>query len=215
VRTLHAASAAPAVLLASPGDLPEEIEDAAPGIFALRLCRPLRGKHVAEALVRLWLDPQAVRTAGGSREPDAAVYDRLPLAARIPLKVLVAEDNVVNQRVASLMLQRLGYQPDIVSDGAKAVEAARSCRYDVILMDMQMPELDGLDATRAIRALGGEVRETRIVALTANAMDEDRRRCLEAGMDDFLSKPLSARDLREALERCGTERAAPSPSTSA
>jgi signal transduction histidine kinase/DNA-binding response OmpR family regulator len=204
MRALRDALPAPALLLTSPGELPAALEEAASEIFTLRLGRPLRGKHIAEALVGVWLNPDAARAA---RELDEGGGGQPRLADRIPLRVLVAEDNAVNQRVVRTMLQRLGYEPDIASDGVKAVEAVRRRQYDLILMDMQMPELDGLDATRAIRALGAERRDTHIVALTANAMVEDRRRCLEAGMDDFLSKPLSARRLREAIERCGAERA--------
>jgi CheY-like chemotaxis protein len=129
------------------------------------------------------------------------------MAERLPLRILLAEDNPVNQKVALLMLQRMGYRADLVSNGLDALEATSRQSYDVILMDMQMPELDGVEATRCIRARTGHAGGPRIIALTANAMAEDRAACLAAGMDDFLSKPLTPSQLAAALERCGEGRA--------
>ena len=125
--------------------------------------------------------------------------EHVSLGAEISkLAVLVAEDNHVNQLVIRRLLQRLGCDPVIVDDGAAALEAARLARFDVIFMDMQMPVLDGLDATRAIRALSLN-HQPRIIALTANAQLSDRRRCAEAGMDDFLAKPVNRRAVAQAL----------------
>jgi signal transduction histidine kinase len=114
------------------------------------------------------------------------------------LKILLVEDNAVNQMLALGMLQKLGLNADLATDGAEAVERVRESNYDLILMDMQMPRMDGLSATRAIRAIP-ELRQPRIVALTANAMESDRDACLAAGMDDFLSKPFKATELQEKL----------------
>jgi len=128
------------------------------------------------------------------------------MAERLPLRILLAEDNPVNQKVALLMLQRMGYHADLVGNGLDALEATSRQSYDVILMDMQMPELDGVEATRRIRARTGSAGGPHIIALTANAMAEDRAACLAAGMDDFLSKPLTPSQLAAALERCGEGR---------
>jgi PAS domain S-box-containing protein len=117
-----------------------------------------------------------------------------------PLAILIAEDNPVNQRVAILMLQRLGYRADIVANGRDAVAAALRQRYDLVLMDVQMPEMDGMQASREICARISPKDRPRIVAMTANASHGDRDRCLEAGMSDFLTKPVRAEDLRRALE---------------
>ncbi len=114
------------------------------------------------------------------------------------LKILLVEDNAVNQMLALGMLQKLGLNADLATDGAEAVERVRETSYDLILMDMQMPRMDGLTATRAIRAMS-DLRQPRIVALTANAMESDREACLAAGMDDFLSKPFKAAELQEKL----------------
>jgi CheY-like chemotaxis protein/HPt (histidine-containing phosphotransfer) domain-containing protein len=117
------------------------------------------------------------------------------------LAILVAEDNPVNRTMALRQLERLGYRADAVTNGREAVAAASSRSYDLILMDMLMPELNGDQATRAIRSLGDAIRQPYIIALTANAMDGDRERCLQAGMNDYLSKPVLITDLRGAIER--------------
>jgi signal transduction histidine kinase/ActR/RegA family two-component response regulator len=118
-----------------------------------------------------------------------------------PLRVLVAEDNAVNQKVALAMLRSLGYRADLAADGLEAVEAVRRVPYDVVFMDVQMPELDGIDATKQIIAEHPDGRRPRIVALTANAFEEDRETCLKAGMDDYISKPLKPETLEAVLQR--------------
>jgi CheY-like chemotaxis protein len=114
------------------------------------------------------------------------------------LKVLLAEDNMINQQVILKMLHRLGHEADSAVDGKAAVEAAINGKYDLILMDVQMPVMDGLEATRNIRRLLAG--RPKIIALTASALKEDREKCLQAGMNDFLSKPIRLQDLKVALE---------------
>ncbi len=116
-----------------------------------------------------------------------------------PLRILVAEDNVVNQKVALLLLERLGYAADVAADGEETLAALRRQRYDVILMDVQMPGMDGLEAARRIRDEWPAEERPRIIAVTASALREDRETCLSAGMDDYLSKPVLLEDLRLAL----------------
>jgi CheY-like chemotaxis protein len=117
-------------------------------------------------------------------------------------RVLVAEDNPVNQLVVMHMLRRLGVTADLAEDGEAAVTAVQRTPYDVVLMDVQMPNMDGLTATRRIRAT--DMAQPRIIAMTANAMPGDREVCLEAGMDDYLSKPINVDSLRAALEGAAT-----------
>jgi signal transduction histidine kinase/ActR/RegA family two-component response regulator len=147
--------------------------------------------------------PDAVAPASRRRRPaEAPALEPGPqLADRHPLTVLVAEDNVVNQRVTLATLARLGYSADLARNGLEAVDAVRRVPYDVVLMDLHMPELDGLGAARQIVAEHPLGRRPRIVALTANAFEEDRDACLAAGMDDFLSKPMTKDELEEALLR--------------
>ncbi len=119
--------------------------------------------------------------------------------AAAAMKVLVAEDNPTNRLLISTLLKRAGIVHDLAVNGREAVDAIRRERYDVVLMDMQMPELDGPGATREIRAMGGAISQPRIVALTANAFESDRVACMEAGMDDFLSKPFKSEQLMRAI----------------
>jgi signal transduction histidine kinase/CheY-like chemotaxis protein len=118
------------------------------------------------------------------------------------IRVLIAEDNVVNQRVAVRMLEKLGLRPDVAADGREVVELFEMLAYDLILMDCQMPRMDGYEATREIRRREPLGRRTPIVAMTAEAIDGARERCLEAGMDDYISKPICFADLSEILKRC-------------
>jgi CheY-like chemotaxis protein len=120
------------------------------------------------------------------------------------LRILLAEDNAVNQKLALRLLSNMGYTADVAGDGARAVEAVAGGAYNVVLMDVQMPELDGLEATRRIRSSWPD-RPLHIVAMTANAMAGDRDACLAAGMNDYISKPIDPGALAEALAR------APSP----
>jgi len=137
----------------------------------------------------------------GATEPGALFDDTL--AARIPLRILVAEDNEVNRRVALAMLRRFGYRPDFAVNGIEAVDAVRRQRYDLVLMDIQMPEMDGLDAARTIGVLDLSGPRPRIIGLSANAMAEDIEAARRAGMDDYLAKPMIPSELRARLEKWG------------
>ena len=162
-----------------------------------RLTKPLRQTQLVECVRDLLRAPR----------PHAPEAPTLRMPAEKPkldgdtVRLLVAEDNPVNQRLVRTQLGKLGLRPDIVANGREAVEAMQRTPYDVVLMDCRMPEMNGLDATVAIRAAEAGQRRCQIIAMTANALDRDRRRCLEAGMDDYLAKPLHLDDLRDALER--------------
>ncbi len=157
-----------------------------------RVIKPVRRHDLLDTVARLLSsEPSAVEADGDAPEDAAA-----PRPADRPLHVLVAEDNAVNQKVARLMLERAGCRVEVVDDGEGAVAAVERTAFDLVLMDCQMPNTDGFEATRRIRALPGPASRTVIVALTANALAGDRERCLSAGMDDYLSKPVR----RDALE---------------
>jgi signal transduction histidine kinase/DNA-binding response OmpR family regulator len=162
--------------------------------FAGHLLKPIKPSALRAALGELV----------GAPEEAAAPAKRVDLppdlAQRHPLSILVAEDNAVNRKLALKLLERMGYSADVANNGAEAVAAVERTAYDLVLMDVQMPEMDGLEATRCIIERCGEDRP-RIVALTADAMQDDRERCLAAGMDDYLTKPIRSAELAKALER--------------
>jgi PAS domain S-box-containing protein len=131
------------------------------------------------------------------------------MAARRPLRIVLAEDNVVNQKVALKMLERLGHRADVAANGLEVLEALRRQPYDVVLLDVQMPEMDGLEAARLIVAQWPEATRPRLIGMTALAMQGDRERCLEAGMQDYVAKPVRPEDLQRALEACRPVAASP------
>jgi len=138
--------------------------------------------------------PVAVSQAPGEATGPTAAPGPLPSE----LRILLVEDNAVNQMLALGVLQKLGCRADLAHDGEEAIAMTRASRYDVVLMDMQMPKMDGVSATRAIRAMEN-VHQPYIIALTANAMESDRQLCLSAGMNDFLAKPFKTAELREKM----------------
>jgi signal transduction histidine kinase/DNA-binding response OmpR family regulator len=158
------------------------------------------GGSIFTFTVLLRCGSEADLTSAALLSPEAAAA---PEVDPHPLRLLLAEDNPLNQKVARLLLEKLGYSADLVANGLEVLAALERQDYDVVLMDIMMPELDGLEATRRIVARWPRERRPRIVALTASAMREDRERCLEAGMDEYLSKPIDLKALAEALQRAG------------
>ena len=155
--------------------------------FAAVLTKPVRSERLHSTLVEVLGMGSSPDGSGPAKESGS--FDR-EFATRHPLRILLAEDNTVNQKVGMMMLSRLGYRADLAQNGLEAIEAVERQPYDLILMDLQMPEVDGFEATRSILARTAEASAPRIVAMTANASMEDRDRCLEAGMDAYLSKPF-------------------------
>jgi CheY-like chemotaxis protein len=165
-------------------------------LFNAYLAKPIRQSHLYDTLVGLLAQdvaPRATATAAAKSRLDPE------MAARHPLRILLAEDNVVNQKLALRILQQMGYRADLASNGMEAVESVQRQTYDVVLMDVQMPEMDGLEASRRITQRWPVTERPRIVAMTANAMQGDRELCLQAGMDDYLTKPIRVDELVQAL----------------
>ena len=187
------------LMLTSMGSMPPFGETAAAGVAAC-LTKPVQQAELHEAIASLL-------GKGRSRVTATPAPPRLPPEPK-PLRILLAEDNVVNQNVARMQLARLGYMVDITVDGRAALEAAQAHPYDVVLMDCQMPEMDGYEATRHLRAweqtrraAGENISPLYIIAMTASAMAGDREACLAAGMDDYISKPVQSSELIAALAR--------------
>ncbi len=184
----------PIVLLTAASDGVRQGQSAEP--FVMRLPKPIKPTFLGECLSRLM--------KGGAIPAPAAPAPTTPhseLARGIPLDILLVEDNPVNQKVALHLLNRLGYQADAVSNGLEAIRAIEQRDYDLVFMDVQMPEMDGLTATREIRQLLPKTRQPIVVALTANAVQGDRERCIAAGMDDYLPKPVKLDDLHAMVRK--------------
>jgi PAS domain S-box-containing protein len=166
--------------------------------FAAYLHKPIKPSQLFDALVSVLVEqPVHVRERGAARielDPE--------MARRHPLRILLAEDNIVNQKVAIRLLGQMGYRADVAANGLEAIEAVERQTYDVVLMDVQMPELDGFEASREINRRWPGEHHPRIVAMTANAMQGDRELCVAAGMDDYVAKPIRVEELVAALERC-------------
>jgi len=178
------------VMLTSSGQRGEAERAAEFGVVGY-LTKPVRSAQLHGVLVTV-----LGRTLASTRDVVTTVH---PSAAG--RRLLLAEDNKVNQKVAQLTLQRLGYAVDVVGDGAQALDALATGSYDAVLMDWQMPVMDGFAATQELRSREDGGRRTPVIALTASAMASDRERCLQAGMDDYLSKPLRSEDLAVVLRR--------------
>ncbi len=177
------------------GRLRFAVRDTGPGIPAGRMDRMFRSFSQ--------VDTSTTRKYGGTGL-GLAISARLTalIARRQPLRILLADDNVVNQRVAVRLLERFGYRPDVASNGLEVLAAIERQVYDVVLMDLQMPEMDGLEAARRITERSEPGSRPRLIALTANVLKEDREQCAAAGMDDFLAKPMHLAELQDALLRC-------------
>ncbi|HEX5009476.1 MAG TPA: response regulator [Planctomycetota bacterium] len=191
VRSDPALSGLPVVMLSSVGDHGRVAKDSGVSVC---LTKPVRQMHLFDALCRIQdkSAPVADRTAAGPAP--------VPETARRGV-ILVAEDNPVNQLLARKLLERFGYRSDAAANGREAIEASGRIRYAAILMDCQMPEMDGFEATRAIRRREAGRGHVPIIAMTAHAMKGDRERALEAGMDDYITKPVDAQLLRRVLQR--------------
>jgi signal transduction histidine kinase/CheY-like chemotaxis protein len=169
-------------------------------LFTAQLTKPIKASALFDVLTSILVPDRVAKHARIEHSLNGE------MAAEVPLRILLAEDNPVNQRVGVLVLNRLGYRPDVAANGREAFDAVRRQPYDVVFMDVQMPELDGLDATRLIRSDPGIARQPRIIAMTAETMVGDREKCLRAGMDDYIMKPVRFQDLEAALMRCAEQR---------
>jgi PAS domain S-box-containing protein len=203
IRKHRDATALPLVMLTSIG------RHAGPGMeeFAVNLTKPIKPSQLYDALMDVFGQQPAAAAA-------VAVTEQAARPVPGALRILVAEDNAVNQQLAVLLLQKLGYRADVAGDGTEAIEALERQPYDVVLMDVQMPEMDGMEATRRIHQRWPAETRPYIIAVTANAMEGDREACLAAGMDDYISKPIREEELAISITR-SLGRRSPGPGSKA
>jgi signal transduction histidine kinase/CheY-like chemotaxis protein/HPt (histidine-containing phosphotransfer) domain-containing protein len=206
IRAVRGAHAPVLILLSSTGQSLASV-DADAG-FAAGLSKPLRLSHLRDRLLE---------TIGDQRNTSAGAVPPVTrdVGSPLPLRILLAEDNAINQKVALRLLERLGYGADVVGDGRQVLARLDQAAYDVILMDVQMPEIDGLEASRVICARLAASERPRIIAMTAEAMQGDRDKCLAAGMDDYIVKPVTLDRLAAALATCRPLAAATAPEAAA
>ncbi len=190
IRSRRSEHELPLLLLTSLGRIPQAESGS---VFSAQLAKPLKASQLYNTLLNLL-------SAGGAVE-EAAEPATNGKRARSALRILLAEDNAMNQKVALRLLERLGYRADVATNGLEALAALEREPYDVVLMDVQMPELDGLDATRRICERWPLDSRPHIIAMTANALPEDREACFAAGMNDYVAKPIRADELAAALKR--------------
>ncbi len=194
IRRLRSKEEMPLVLLSSIG----KQEDAA-GLFSANLTKPVKPSQLLDVLAQLFWQG---REGEAAKQAAVSVHPFKPVEAKHTERILLAEDNVVNQKVALHLLHNLGYRADLAANGLEVLEAVERQTYDIILLDMQMPEMDGLEAARQlVKRYPAPSARPWIIALTANAMQGDRELCLAAGMDDYLTKPIKKPELSSALER--------------
>jgi CheY-like chemotaxis protein len=196
IRTLNNYKSLPLIMLSSISVSRYEAE-AANVEFAAILNKPIKQSQLHDILAQ-------VVSKGAHIQSNQLIIPTIDphREKAIDLKILLAEDNLVNQKVALHMLQRLGYQADVAINGLVVLELLEQHQYDVILMDLQMPKMDGLETTKEIINRISNHRRPRIIAMTANAMEGDRQECLRAGMDDYITKPVKMETLAKALSVC-------------
>ena len=193
IRKLRAENELPLILIGSiRSDITED------GLFSAQLLKPVRPSQLYDTLTSI-LSRNDVSPEDNATKPKS-VFDP-DMAKRLPLHILLAEDHITNQKLALYTLEKLGYRADVASNGLEVLDALERQEYDVILMDMQMPEMDGLETTRLIRGRSAGFCQPRIIAMTANVTTDDRQACFDAGMNDYLAKPIRVEELVAVLNK--------------
>ena len=200
IRRYRDADSLPLIMLSSIGERPD---DPRMDHFKALLFKPARSSQLYDSFLET-LVPSATTAGVTVRKVDEDSAFDPTLGQRHPLRILLTEDNAINQKLAHIMLERLGYRADVAGNGQEALQSVARQPYDVVLMDVQMPEMDGLEATHRIRAEVEAVLQPHIIAMTANAMQGDREMCLQAGMDDYITKPIRVGELIAALGKAQT-----------
>ena len=196
IRKIRSREELPLVMLTSVGKQ-ELTDETVKEVFTSFVSKPIKQSQLFNIILDAFTTGQKVKT-----EKKEVKFDvKKEISETIPLRILVAEDNIINQKLVLKMLGQLGYIADVVGNGKEVIEALKRQRYDIIFMDVQMPEMDGLEATRYILKNWREDARPRIIAMTANAMHGDRDKCIDSGMDDYISKPILIEEIREVIKK--------------
>ena len=196
IRETHDKRSLPLILMSSLGQLGHDEWEVEQADFSALLSKPVKPSLILNALMELF-STESIELV--QRRANRTPFDG-QMGARIPLKILLADDHATNQKLGVMILQRLGYGADVVGNGLEVLEALKRQSYDLVLMDVEMPEMDGLEASREVRRRYGQGTNPRIVAMTANVMRGVRKDCHEAGMNDYVSKPIRVTELVRVLE---------------
>ena len=200
VRRVPGCDATPLLLLTDTRLRSDDTRPGAVGV-SLYIYKPIRPAQVFDALVRAVEN----KPRTDKKSPVTSEFDNT-MAGRLPLRLMLADDNIINQKVGVKMLQRLGYRPEVAANGVEALKLLEQQPFDIIFLDVQMPEMDGFEAARRIHAQWPDPRRPRLVAMTGNALKGDREKCLSAGMDDYVAKPVRINELQAVIERWGQAR---------
>ena len=198
IRKLRDTDTLPMIMLTSLGQH-DDTTKAAKEMFSAYVSKPVKQSHLFDILVNV-LAPGKRADATPKVQPKMQAN----LAGRLPLRILVAEDNVINQKLTLRILAKMSYVADVAGNGLEVLDALKRQAYDLVFMDVQMPELDGLEATRTIVRDWPKDKRPKIIAMTANALQGDRERCIDAGMDDYVSKPILPEEVQRVLEKWGS-----------
>jgi CheY-like chemotaxis protein len=197
IRKMRTSEELPLVILSSRADAAVRIvARVEPILFSGFLTKPIKPSELFDVITGVF-GHQATKDWSDASQ---TLIDKT-LGVRSPLRILLAEDNLVNQKVAGRTLERMGYRADVAANGLEVLEVLKRQTYDVVFMDVHMPEMDGLEATRQICHNWAPAERPWIIAMTASAMQGDREKCLDAGMDDYVSKPVRIEELQAALQR--------------
>jgi len=188
----------PVIMLSSAG-IDERDKETYDTLFNAFAAKPIKQSQLYELMVSIFAETSDLQTIKSKSEQPEPPVKAEKLVFNYPVKILVAEDNAINQKLIVKILNQLGYRPDVASNGLEVIDHLNKQRYDIIFMDVQMPEMDGLEATKYILQYWKNSERPIIVAMTANVMHGDKERCLNAGMDDYISKPIISNDVRNII----------------
>ena len=202
IRKFKSPSELPIIMMSSVGK-PQENMSISVGVINAYIAKPIKLSQLFDTIMDA-LNPEMARRTTKTTSKNSIELDA-KMASTIPLRILLAEDNAINQKLALKIFEKMGYLVDVAGNGLEVLDSMKRQKYDIIFMDVQMPEMDGVEATKRILATYSDETRPKIVAMTANAMQGDREKYLGIGMDDYISKPIVIQEIQNCLRKWGTE----------